>query len=202
MADLWDYFKNLFKAAEQSSPNQPLIHEIIERSEEELSAYQEWKTSLAARRLVDWLRQQHIDYLINPEQIDRSISFLNTPSSKGFAMYFDRSEYESEEVLFLFDFLKEKVLGMRYISYVSDIRTYNRPDHVESIQRHYLKPSIYLKSVEEGKVRQAFGNIAIELLLKDEKPDRLKFSATTYNDRVYEEPAHFSDLMQDMLSTH
>lgn len=202
MADLWDYFKNLFKAAEQSSPKQPLIHEIIERTEEELSAYQEWKTSLAARRITDWLRQQHIEYLINPEQIDRSLSFLDTPSSKGFAIYFSLLSHDQEEAFFLFDLLKERVLGMRYISYVSDIRTYNRPDHIESIQRHYLKPSIYLKSVEEGKVRQAFGNIAIELLLKDEKPDRLKFSATTYNDRIYEEPAHFSDLMQGMLSTY
>ena len=199
MADLWNYFKSLFNVAEQSSPNQPLIHEIIERSEEELSAYQEWRDSLPARKLIDWLRQQHIEYLINPEQIDRSISFLNTPSSKGFAMYFDQVKYEREEILFFFDFLKEKVLGMRYISYVSDVRTYNRPNHIESIQRHYLKPSIYLKSVEAGKVRQSFGNIAIELLLKDEKPDRLKFSATTYNDRIYEEPAQFSDLMQDML---
>ena len=45
MADLWEYVKGLFKKAEQSSPSRPLIHELIQRSEEE-------KTYLKARRIV------------------------------------------------------------------------------------------------------------------------------------------------------
>ena len=39
MSDLWQYFKKMFKASENSSPNEPFIHEVIERSQEEIANY-------------------------------------------------------------------------------------------------------------------------------------------------------------------
>lgn len=199
MSDLWSYFKNLFKTVEESSPTQPVIHEMINRNEEELINYEKWKDSLSARRLLDWLQQQHVEYLINPKNVDRSMVFLNTASSKGFALYFEKKLASKQDYFFLFDYLKEKMLSLQYISYVSDTRTYNRSNWVESIHRHYVKPSIRLKSKEEGKVRQAYGNVNIELVLRDDKVHQLKFNATSYNDRIYETASPFSDLMQTLL---
>ena len=72
---MWNYIKNLFNSSKESTPNNPAIHEIIERSEEDLEKYERWKKTLSARRLLDWLHSQHIEYLINPDNVEEAIDF-------------------------------------------------------------------------------------------------------------------------------
>jgi len=71
---------------------------------------------------------------------------------------------------------------------------------VETVQRHYLKPSLKLKVAGE-KAGQAYGNINIELLLRNEKAVNLKFSATSYRDHQFKEASDFDELMRKILST-
>ena len=68
MSKIWQYVKNLFQTAEQSSAQQPLIHELIERSSEEKADYERWKKTIVRRQLCEWLQQQHAAYLYNPEE--------------------------------------------------------------------------------------------------------------------------------------
>ena len=198
MSDFWKKIKNVFSTAEASSSIHPTIHELIERSEEELGNYEQWKNSLAARRLLDWLKNEYFTYLTSPKNIDRSIDFLNTTSKKGFVIHFSNMQYRLEEVTFLFDYLKEKIKELPYRIYLSDTRTYPKNDFVETIHRHYLKPSLKLKAAGQ-KAGQAFGNITIELLLKNDKIVNLKFSATTYRDHQFEEAGDFNDLMKEII---
>ncbi|MFK8008199.1 MAG: hypothetical protein AB8H03_17715 [Saprospiraceae bacterium] len=199
MSDFWKKIKNVFSAAEASSSIHPTIHEIIERSEEELMNYEQWKNSLVARRLIDWLKNEYFTYLTSPKNIDRSIEFLNSTSKKGFVIHFSRMQYRLEEITFLFDYLKEKVKELPYRIYVSDTRTYPKNDFVETIHRHYLKPSLKLK-VAGQKAGQAFGNITIEMLLKNDEIVDLKFSATTYRDHQFKEAGDFNELMREVIS--
>ncbi len=198
MSDFWKKIKNVFSNAEQSSSINPTIHEVIKRSEEELKNYENWKNSLAARRLLDWLKNEYFTYLTSPKNIDQSIDFLNTTSKKGFVIHFSNMQYRLEEITFLFDYLKEKMKELPYRIYVSDTRTYPKNDFVETIHRHYLKPSLKLK-VAGQKADQAFGNITIEMLLKNDKIVDLKFSATTYRDHQFEEAGDFNDLMKEII---
>lgn len=198
MSDFWKKIKNVFSAAEESSSINPTIHEVIERSEEQLADYEHWKNSLAARRLIDWLKNEYFTYLTSPKNIDRSIDFLNSTSKKGFVIHFSRMQYRKEEITFLFDYLKEKVKELSYRTYVSDTRIYPKNDFVETIHRHYLKPSLKLK-VAGQKAGQAYGNITIEMLLKNDQIVDLKFSATTYRDHQFEEAGDFNDLMKSVL---
>jgi hypothetical protein len=198
MSDFWKKIKNVFSAAEESSSINPTIHEVIERSKEQLADYEHWKNSLAARRLIDWLKNEYFTYLTSPKNIDRSIDFLNSTSKKGFVIHFSNMQYRMEEITFLFDYLKEKVKELPYRTYVSDTRIYPKNDFVETIHRHYLKPSLKLK-VAGQKAGQAFGNITIEMLLKNDQIVDLKFSATTYRDHQFEEAGDFSDLMKSVL---
>ncbi len=199
MSNFWEKIKNIFKSAEESSSINPTIHKLIKRSEKELADYEHWKNTLARRRMMDWLNNEYITYLTTPENIDKSIDFLNTPSSKGFAIHFSRTQYRVEEITHLFDFLKEKVKELSYRSYVSDTKTYPKNNFVETIQRHYLKPSLKLKS-QGQKANQGFGNINIELLLRNDKVVNLKFSATSYRDHQFEEADDFNELMRLILS--
>ena len=199
MSDFWKKIKSLFSSVEESSSSNPAVHELIERSEEELKNYTAWKNSLSQRRLMDWLNSEYITYLTSPDNVDQSISFLNTPSSKGFVILFNRTNYNLEEITFLFDLLKEKLLALPYRTYVSDYRTYMKNDKVETIQRHYLKPSLKLKVAGE-KAGQAYGNITIELLLRNKKVVNLKFSATSYRDHQFKDASDFDELMRKILA--
>ena len=198
MSNFWKKIKNIFNSVEESSSINPTIHELIERSEKQKADYEYWKNTLPSRRMMDWLNSEYITYLTTPENIDKSIDFLNTPSSKGFVIHFSRTQYRVEEITHLFDFLKEKVQTLPYRSYVSDTKTYPKNNFVETIQRHYLKPSLKLKS-QGQKAKQAFGNISIELLLRNDKVVNLKFSATSYRDHQFEEADDFNGLMKVVL---
>lgn len=201
MDNIWNYFKNLFNKAEESSPSQPLIHEMIQRSETERADYQRWKNTLVCRRLLDWLNDQYAIYRVAPEDIGEALDFLDTPSSKGFVIHFHKTRYSKRDVTHFFDFLKEQVLALEYRPQISDLRTYNRNNWVETVERHYLKPGPTLRKQQEGDGRflQKFGNIMIELELRDDQVHNLRFRATSYKDSLFKEPQEFKELMQQIM---
>lgn len=200
MSNFWDKIKGLFQKAEQSSPAQPVIHEVIERSTEFEIAYESWKSKLSKRRIIDWLKTEYTTYLIEEENLDKAIAFLNTPSAKGFVIHFNQTKYSEEEITFLFDYFKEKVKDLNYRTYLSDTRTYNRPNWVERVDKHYLKPSLKINKDNVNDFNQSYGNITIELVYRNDKIWYLKFQAVSYNDRLYKEADPFKELMLSILN--
>ncbi len=187
----WKQIKNIFQQAEDSSSTSPTIHELIERDEEELFAYENWKSTAGPRRLLDWLENQfgrHRDGL----GTDETIGFLNTNSSKGFVIYFHQMNYTREEITHFFHYLKERVLTLNYRSDISDRRIFPRRDWVETHERHYLKPKV---KYDAKKIDQAFGNIMIEFELRNDLPRNLRLRATIYNDAMYEVNGSFGGLI-------
>lgn len=197
MADIWNYLKGLFSQSEESSPAQPYIHEMIERSEAEREDYARWKETLVCRRLIDWLSDQYAIFKVLPDDVDEAMDFLHTPSSKGFVIHFHKTRYSRRDVTFLLDYLKERVLALDYKTQISDTRTYNRDNWVETIERHYLKPKPDF--MREGKFNQKYGNVTIDMSLRNDQPFRLKLQATIYKDHMFKEADAFQDLMQAIL---
>ncbi len=194
---LWNSIRKLFNEAEASSPSQPAVHEMIERSEADRADYQRWYRTHGRRRLLDWLADQYAVYSVAPDDIDKSIDFLNTPSSKGFVMHFFRTEYTKEEVTHFFDYLKERVLQLNYRTQISDRRVFGRPQWVETQERHYLKPRN--KADQPGRFIQAFGNITIELELRDDRVRNLRLRATVYQDHMFQAPESFRSLIGELV---
>lgn len=197
MADFWDYIRDLLRSSEESSPSRPAEHELITRTEEEKKDFDLWKRTLIRRRLQDWLSDQYAIFRVDPDRIDEALDFLDTPSSKGFVVHFNQTQYSHRDVTHFFDLLKEKVLELDYRPQISDTRTYSRASWVETIQRHYLKPRPFVKN--EGKFRQLFGNIMIELELRNEEIHNLRFRATSYNDHQFQDARDFKLLMQQVV---
>ncbi len=197
MADIWDYFKGLFSQSEKSSPSQPYLHELIVRTEEEKEDYERWKHTLVRRRLTDWLNDQYAIFKVLPNDVDESLDFLSTPSAKGFMIHFYKTRYSRRDVTHLLDYLKEQVLSLDYRTQISDTRTFNRPQWIETIERHYLKPKPDF--MKEGKFNQKFGNVSIEMTLRNEQPHQLKFQATSYKDHLFMDAHDFDELMQVVL---
>lgn len=198
MAGIWDYLRNLFREVEESSPSNPAVHTLIKRSDEEKEDYRRWQDSLVKRRLIDWLGDQYAIYRVAPDDIDEAVDFLNTPSSKGFVIHFYKTNYTRREVTHFFDYLKDQMKGeVDYKVQLSDTRTYSQPDWVETVERHYLKPRPTF--VPGRKTDQAYGNVTLELVLRDDQVYQLKLQATSYNDHQYHEAADFHELMQLIL---
>lgn len=196
--EIWKKFKDLFQQAEESSPTKPLIHEMIERSTEEKEDYEFWKNTLVCRRLNDWLSNQYAVFQALPRDTDEAIDFLDTPSSKGFVIHFYKTQYSNRDVTHLFDFYKERMRALDYRTQISDRREFIKADRVEKIERHYMKPKPDF--MRTGKFSQRFGNVMIELNFKDDKPYRLKFSATSYKDALFKDAEDFKELMQMVLT--
>ena len=187
----WNQIKNIFTDAENSSPSVPTVHELIQRSEEDLTAYKHWKTTSGPRRLLDWLSNQYGRHK-DGQSTDETIGFLNAQSSKGFVIYFRDMNYTREEITHFFHYLKERILTLDYRSDISDRRIFPRNHWIETQERHYLKPNI---EYSEVLMDQAFGNIMIEFELRDELPHNLRLRATVYNDSLFEAKGSFGGLI-------
>lgn len=199
MADIWQHFQNLFQKVEQSSKTQPVLHDPIIRSVKELAAYENWKKWMVKKQLIKWLETEYVNFLKDGQPVDKSIIFLDTVSSKGFAIHFSELRYNTIQANHLFDYLKEKIIALNYKKYSGDIKTYTKGTIIESLAKYYLKPS--LKNMLKGPLfNQEFGNITIELICQNDLPTLLKFSATVYNDRSYQSPKSFGALMQHLLA--
>ena len=193
MPSLWNQIKSAFSAAEQSSPSQPAVHELLVQSIEEEAAYNQWKRTESGARLRDWLAEEYINFRAK-RSTDQALAFLDTPSSKGFIVYFHRLEYRKEEIGYFFYLLKERVQELDYRLDLSDRRVYNRKDWVERVERHYLKPRN--KFIPGELIDQRFGNIAISLEWRNDQIHHLRLRATVYNDALYEEGQDFGEFMR------
>lgn len=96
-----------------------------------------------------------------------------------------------------------------YRTQVADSKTYSKAGHTERTDRYYLKPRPVFhddpaiaaapNTYTSDQFGQGYGNIMIELIVRDEQPHLLRFSATIYHDRVYQKATSFSALMQRVL---
>ncbi|MBI1226291.1 MAG: hypothetical protein GC192_13740 [Bacteroidetes bacterium] len=198
MTNIWDYFKNFFREAEQSSASRPIFREQLVRSPEEKKAFENWEGNLANRRIIGFLAEGYATYQSSPAEVDRALTFLDTPSSKGFAIHFSQTDYSLQDARHLLDLLKLKVQTLNYRLQHSDTRTWSEKDWAQTVERYYLKPR---QTWAEGqKIDQRYGNITIELTLRNDQPYLLTFRATSYSDRLYAEAANFYELMQAILN--
>ena len=192
----WNQIKTIFNRAENSSAIAPTVHELIERTDEELAGYERWKTTAAPRRLLGWLGNQyarHEDGL----STDGTIGFLDVQGSRGFVIYFREMNYGREEITFFSHYLKERVLTLNYRSDISDRRIFPRKDWVETRERHYLKPKV---DYDDAVMDQVFGNIMIEFELRNDEPHNLRLRATKYNDALYKAEGSFGGLIMALTA--
>ncbi len=196
MTAIWDYFKTLFREAEQSSPTVPFVHELIEREETDKADYAHWKNTRVRTMLSDWLSSQYALHQALPKEVEDTLGFLNTPSSNGFVIHFYKTNYSRRDLIWLAEYFKERVLTLDYRLQMSDVRTFSRNDKVEVIERHYLKP----RPGASEKAVQRYGNITIEAILQNDRPYRLRFQASTYQDSRFKTAENFSDLMEALLA--
>ncbi|MFK8055343.1 MAG: hypothetical protein AB8F78_04400 [Saprospiraceae bacterium] len=201
----WDQVKSIFNEAEQSQGSEPVLHEVLTRHKDKAEAFERWREGMICGRLLDWLANQYALFLTEPKRVDEGLDFLSTKSQKGFVIHFNDTQYSLQEAEFFQLLLRERVLTQSYRTQVADTRTYTKGGATERTDRYYLKPRPQWAHPEgpdaemDGHTAdqhdQQFGNVMIELVVRNEKPHQLRFSAATYHDRVYKDATGFGALM-------
>ena len=215
----WEQIKGVFAGAEASTASEPVVHEVLTRHKDRKEDYARWREGVVAQRMRDWLREAYEHYLQHGQPPSRAVDFLDTSSAKGFVIHFDELQYSREEAEFFQLLLRERVLApvplpdgdteKRYRTQVADAKVYTKAGATERTDRYYLKPRLVLHedpaiaAAPDGHTAdqfgQGFGNILIELVTRNDAPYRLRFSATIYHDRVYQEAESFGALMRLVL---
>jgi hypothetical protein len=136
--------------------------------------------------------------VINPDAPLNTIDFLNGQSTKGFVIHFQQMGYSTRDTRFFAYWLKEKIKTLPYRMQIADRRSFAGDSAaVETIERFYIKPNKTL--VPGEKIDQFFGNISIELTLKNDAPAQLFLKSTVYPDRIYHEGYGLEALMQFLI---
>ncbi len=200
MASVWDFLKNLVRKEQDSSSSNPFIHEVIERDSSYEKDYEHWLNSREPGNLSTWILQQFTYFNDQPDWQDGTIVFVDKPTSSGFVIFPREPLWTDRSMLFFFDFLKQVALSEGYQSYLSDKRVYNKGSEVEEVHRHYLKPPASRKNTDTP-VDQLYGNIAIDLVLRNQETYKLQLTAQAYNDRNYAEARPFGQFIQEIAST-
>jgi hypothetical protein len=203
----WEQLKNIFSSRktdhlstlpQKNSKERILRHEVIQRNPSELAYYENWSASPTKTDSLDWLHREFNAYRLNGN-CDPAITFLMIPSVNGFAIKFDESRWEYREFAALFDYFKNILSKTEnYWVQVSDTKTISSGKQTETIERHYLKPPTQFDLNYGEKKNQKFGNLMITLNTINGKADTLKFSATHYNDHLFEKAYQF-DLLMELL---
>ena len=174
--------------------NEVLVHEVIKRSDQEKANFEKWKAGGDAKQ---WLEEFSRAYNYTKLDIQSECNILihQTPYSNGFALDFKPS-FTKAEFQHFFDLLKERVLALNYRPSGSDRRIIQKENHIEIREMHYLKPHPGKSTV---KANQRYGNIMIEHVTFNEKPQYIKLMANIYQDRLFTEALNFDDFVRAML---
>lgn len=176
-----------------------LEHRVIERTEAENAYFEQWEASNVKTQMLEWIRQEHNNYQ-NSCCGDCAISFLIIPSVNGFVIHFNEDKWRPEDFRCLFDYFKKALKKEKYWSHLSDVKKIKQGELLETVERHYLKPPRQFGLEYGEKMDQKFGNIMISLNALNEKIINLKFSATHYNDHLYQPAQGFDQLMEALCS--
>lgn len=189
---MWERIKTIFKEANESSFSNPIMHNILARSQSNKEEFIRWKDNGYDFHFFEWLKTANKNRISHATKDDH-ISFLDTPSKKGFVIFLNKfiPIRNPEHIM---DAIKERIQGLGYKVYVSDEKSYNSGVYIETLQRHYLKPPLNFEP--DTKLSQLYGNISIELVLQNDHPKLLKFSTTTYQDHMFTNADTFDNLIQ------
>ena len=176
----------------------PFFSGSIDKNRSRGKDYETFLDSNEKERVLDFIRHQFHLFKTGEEDLNM-IRILKTDSSNGFILRYPE-QFNVRSFRFLFDYFKDKVAELDYYLYTSDERAYERKNHIETIERHYLKPS--LRRFREAKpgepIDQIFGNVLIELYFTDDTPSYIKLLANNYNDHKYKEARNFDELIDHL----
>ncbi len=179
----------------KQAPKTAFIHETLSRSEKELAAYQAWENSEEARSLIEDIER---GYYLKKQGIVSGVDvhILNSQYANGFAISYGEA-FTEETFKHSFDWFKERVLQFGYKLSVADRKISEKDNYEETVEKWYLKP--ITEDLDTNLANQRYGNITVEKIDIDRKPNYIKFLASIYQDRLYSKALTFDELLEELF---
>lgn len=183
-----DIYRKLFANTGQSPR---ILHEVITRSAAYKRDYERWKNN---GNMEEQMAKLYNSYQMKARKIEvgYKVHLLDSNYANGFALTYEE-DFSRIEFQYLFDYLAERTLPLGYTLVNSDITITEKPNFIESKEKHYLKPAL---NQAEAPLDQLFGNILIEQILVNDRPSYIKLVANVYADSLYKAPRPFTDYME------
>jgi hypothetical protein len=188
-----DIVGKIFGKQEQ---RQPLVHEVLERSEKELASYERWLMSDSSKELISDFDRA---YSLKMKQVESSLAvhLLQSKYANGFALSYNE-QIGAENFQHFFDYLKNIVEPQGYRVAQADRKLKVKGEAEEEIEKWYLKP--LADDLSAQLIDQRFGNILIEKVSINRKPSYIKLMANIYQDRLYTKAKPFEELYQQLIT--
>lgn len=197
MSKLWDFITSRFSEKPKKHSVIPLIHEEYKIDYEQLD-YLEWKSSSKLSFQQNLIFQAYIDTLTNQNN-NSDISFSMQNTFSGFRITPNASIKEKLDFLHLQKYIAQTTKALGYIVQMSEIRTREINGEIQTIYNIYMKPSHRFKV--EMPVDQRFGNIQIELSIKQDSIEYLRAKTMVYQDRNYKDPLDFGEWVAEVFKS-
>jgi len=175
-----------------------LVYEVINRSERYRKDYDKRILSEAFKNLV---AEVYSAYQLKQQAIQKipEVHLLTSQYANGFAISYHKG-IPTSDFLFLFDWLSERTKTLNYKLANSDLQVVEKDSIIESKEKHYLKPRVGNEKI----IDQQYGNILIEHIAINDVPSYVKYTASIYSDRKYQEAQKFDKLaeylFQDLIN--
>lgn len=199
MNKLWKFLQERINKAEKAKKEIPFLHEAINFKEYPHSGFLEWKNDRHHQLMKQRLQQAYFNYATGGDAMDAAFEFLHSPISNGFVL-FHRQTYRLDtwDYRFFQHDISLKLKELNYIINLADVKSGAKANGVETIYRYYLKPSSRLR--QAPKAQQLYGNISIEVILRDDVPYMVRCIANSYQDQNFHPPKPFGELISLIVS--
>lgn len=187
-----DLFNKVFKASGKSPMN---LKENFVLKDSEIQEAEDWISGEEGQVL---LARLYKNYHFKKAQINEypQVHIFDSRYAKGFAITFEEP-FTPKTFSRVFLAFARRVLALGYQQVSLDRKMEEVNEQVKVTEKFYFKPPLQMPA--EGElISQLYGNIAIEKVSVNNQPNYLKFLATFYSDRLYQDPKPF-DLMLDRL---
>lgn len=125
------------------------------------------------------------------------VHLFDSKYARGFAVTCEEplTEKTFDKIFLAF---ASRVLALGYSQVSLDRKMEEINQQVKVTEKFYFKPPLKIP-LQNQLISQLYGNIVIEKVSVDNQPNYLKFLATFYSDRLYQEPMPYDQLLDRLF---
>lgn len=190
---LEDLFGKVFKGSQTTPVNHKENFTIKEKEWKELGV---WLLSEEATELFELIFK---NIHLKKAGIEGSpqTHLFESPYANGFAVTYD-NPLVPKSFSYLFLAFSRRVLDLGYRQVSLDRKLEEVNGQVKVTEKFYFKPPLQRPS-EDELISQLYGNITLEKVTIDNQPSYLKFLATVYSDRLFQNAKPFDQLIDRLF---
>ncbi|AWW30113.1 hypothetical protein DN752_08230 [Echinicola strongylocentroti] len=186
-----DILKKLF-----SDKNTALTHKenfVQEAGEKE--AIRSWMASPKGKEVFELI---HSNYHLQKkgQETNPEMQVFRSPYANGIAVFYDLP-LNSETFSQLFFGFGQRIVDLGYERVSLDRTIQEKASGVNTTEKQYLKPKATFTA---DRTDQLFGNVAIEKVSVNHKPQMIKILVTVYSDRLYTKARSFESFIEAIFN--